>query len=98
METTDNPSGTLRQRGRRSAASRLALVSDIRLRRPPPKGLTDSEKAVWTELVEAVRPDWFHGGSVFLLELYCRLICQERRLAECIAQEEVGSTRWMESV
>src|SRR5262249_27186331 len=58
-------------------------------------GLTEAEKAVWRELVEAVRPDWFHGGSQCLLELYARLLVQARQLAECIAQQEVGSPRWM---
>jgi hypothetical protein len=31
-----------------------------------------------------------------LLELYCRSIAQARQLAECIAQQEVGTPRWME--
>jgi hypothetical protein len=58
VETTRNPSATLRQRGRKSAASRLALIPDLKLRRPQPRhGLTEAERAVWAELTEAVRPD-----------------------------------------
>jgi hypothetical protein len=95
MPTTDNPSASLRQRGRKSAASRLASVTDV-LRRPqPPESLTVAEKVVWMELVEAVRGDWFAGGSVFLLELYCRLIAETRQIAHCIQREEVCGPRWI---
>jgi hypothetical protein len=97
MQTNDNPSGTLRQRGRKSA-SRLASIPDLMRRPPPPENMTVTEKIVWTELVEALRADWFSGGSTLLLELYCRQIATTRQLADCIQREEACSDRWIELV
>jgi hypothetical protein len=48
------------------------------------------------ELVEAVRGDWFAGGSTFLLELYVRLIGETRQIATCINETEVY--RWLQLV
>jgi hypothetical protein len=92
----NSPPPPPRQRGRRSAAS-LSIVPDVKLRRPePPAALSPDEKGLWREVVEAVRPDWFTGGSDLILECYVRLISQARDLAAGLAKEEVGSERYVE--
>ncbi len=66
----------MRQPGRRSAAS--FVVVDVSQQRPaPPERLSDEEKALWTDITEQYRPDWF-AGSQHLLEIYCHSLAMER--------------------
>jgi phage terminase small subunit len=74
----------MRQRGRKSGASHVALVVDIAQQRPqPPKALSREGKQVWREIVDRLRPDWFQG-SEFLLEILCRAVVLERWLCQQI--------------
>jgi hypothetical protein len=84
-----------RQRGRKSAAARaLRLVPDVRLERPrPPERLNADEAAIWKGIVERYRPGFFFSCEE-ILEQYCRLISDERRLAAALAEEERGSKQW----
>jgi hypothetical protein len=90
-ETHGELVGSSRQRGRKSASSRLALVPDVKLQRPePPPKLLAEEASIWRSIVERMRPGWFYS-SEFVLESYCRLVADERRLAGYLAEAEGGS-------
>jgi hypothetical protein len=82
-----DPTPTMRKRGRKSAASFGAVpVVDVRMQLPePPSRLSAPEKRVWRETVETVRPGWFRG-SESILEMYCRSVVLERRLAGWLKQ------------
>jgi hypothetical protein len=78
---------TLRQPGRKSA---FTVVSDSRLQPlPPPAELSPDEKAIWIETVERMRPGWF-AGSEAMLEMFCRAVCFERRLAGWLKRRGVA--------
>jgi hypothetical protein len=73
----------MRQPGRRSSAS-FVVVPDIRQRRPaPPERLSDEQKAIWIDITERLRPDWFQGTE-HLLEIYCRALSLERFISQQI--------------
>jgi hypothetical protein len=75
----------VRQRGPKSSAS-LSVLPAIEQQRPQaPRSLTREERAVWRDLVDRVRPDWFLGAE-HLLEIYVRSICMERFLAAQIKE------------
>jgi hypothetical protein len=85
----DDPPSTLRQPGRKSAASLSVITPDIAQQRPePPSMLTAAAKRVWRETVERMRPGWFRG-SENVLEMFCTSVVLERRLARWI--EELDS-------
>jgi hypothetical protein len=72
----------LRQPGRRSAASYVAV--DVSQQRPdPPERLSAEEKVLWRDLTERLRPDWF-VGTEHLLEIYCHSLAMERFIAQQI--------------
>jgi hypothetical protein len=88
-----NEEVSLRQRGRKRVAP-LSIVPDVKQRRPePPERLTPVEKEIWVEIARSVRPDWFRGGSQFLLELYVGMLARERQLRGGLQEAEVGSVR-----
>lgn len=73
-ETDDDPItswadriGTLRKRGRVSAAALEAIPAedvDVRRGRPPaPERLSEAERALWERLVVSRRPGWFDAGA-----------------------------------
>ena len=67
---------TLRKRGRRSATA-ITVVPDARMRRPdPPDRLTAAEKAIWREITEKVRGNWFYSSEQ-LLEVYVSTLAQQ---------------------
>jgi hypothetical protein len=91
-----SPNPTLRQRGRRSAASLAAVPIDARARRPErPERLTAAEKAIWREITEKVRGGWFYS-SEHLLEAYVCTLGQWQQLQGCLQQVEPGSERYIE--
>jgi hypothetical protein len=82
----NDPPATLRQPGRKSAASLSVIAPDIAQQRPePPSRLTAAEKRVWRETVERMRPGWFRG-SENVLEMFCTSVVLERRLAGWIKE------------
>jgi hypothetical protein len=82
-----DPIPTMRKRGRKSAASfSVAPVVDVRMQLlEPPSRLSAAEKRVWRETAETVKPGWFRG-SESVLEMYCRSVVLERRLAGWLKQ------------
>jgi hypothetical protein len=91
----DDLSPTLRKRGRRSATA-ITVVRDARMRRPdPPDRLTAAEKAIWREITEKVRGNWFYSSEQ-LLEVYVSTLAQQRQLQDFLQQVEPGSERYIE--
>jgi hypothetical protein len=73
-------------------------VPDSRLQPlPPPAGLSAAEKAVWIETVARMRPGWF-AGSETMLEMFCRAVCLERRLARWLKRHDTKDPRYRELV
>jgi len=81
--------GTLRKRGRVSAAALTVVPGDageqvdVRLGRPPaPERLSDAERVLWEKLTLSRRPGWFSGAEE-MLETYVAtaLHCQRLELA-----------------
>ena len=73
-ETGDDPItswkervGSLRKRGRTSAASLTVVLTgeiDVRLGRPPaPERLSEDERELWEKLTFSRRPRWFEGSE-----------------------------------
>lgn len=97
-EPDDHHIATPRQRGRRSAAaaSVLRMLPDVKLARPePPARLSEAEKSIWIEQTQKLRPGWFYGAEP-LLEVYVKLLAEERELAVLIGQTERGSRRYVD--
>jgi hypothetical protein len=91
-----NEEVSLRQRGRKRVAP-LSIVPDVKMRRPePPERLTPVEKEIWGEIARSVRPDWFRGGSQFLLELYVGMLARERQLRGGLQEADPGGARYAE--
>jgi hypothetical protein len=86
---------SLRQPGRKSAFS---IVHDARLQPlEPPAELTAAERAIWIETVERMRPGWF-AGSETMLEMFCRAVCMERRLAGWIKRRGSKDPRFRDLI
>lgn len=70
----------MKQRGRKSAASKLAVIDGGRgSRAAPPADLCDYQAAKWAEIVGAMPADWFKPEMTDLLRAYCRVskICYQ---------------------
>lgn len=64
----------MKQRGRKSAASKLAVIDGTRGSRPSPPGdLSDFEAAKWAEIIGAMPADWFKPEMTDLMRAYCRV-------------------------
>lgn len=64
----------MKQRGRKSAASKLAVIDGHRgSRAAPPADLCDYQAAKWAEIVGAMPADWFKPEMTDLLRAYCRV-------------------------
>lgn len=64
----------MKQRGRKSAASKLAVIDGGRgSRAAPPGDLCDYQAAKWAEIVGAMPADWFQPEMTDLLRAYCRV-------------------------
>ena len=87
--------GTLRKRGRVSAAS-LAVVPasddlDVRRGRPSaPARLSEQERELWERLIFSRRPGWFIGAEE-LLESYTTMITQVQRLEAALRKAKPGT-------
>lgn len=75
-----------------SAEDRSAAAFRAGGERPkPPAGMTKPAKAIWFEIV-ADRPiDFFRPGSLYILEDYCQLRVENRRLLRLLARTRVGT-------
>jgi hypothetical protein len=94
--TPQQPVRTLRQRGRKSAASLCVVAAhDGELEPPaPPATLSPAEAAIWRDVTSKVRPTWFLSSEL-ILETYCRVMVQHRQLADALRQEPVASERYL---
>ena len=101
-ETGDDPIaswqervGTLRKRGRVSAAALTVVPADeidVRLGRPPaPERLSDEERALWEKLTFSRRPGWFSGAEA-ILESYVTTVSQVQRLEAALRKAKPGTS------
>jgi hypothetical protein len=60
----------------RSAAAFRAGVT----RRPPPRRLSAAAKVIWREIINDRPIDFFRAGNIELLEQYCELTVQQRKV------------------
>jgi hypothetical protein len=68
------------------------------LQQPEPPGrLTREQKAIWSDIVEKVRPGWFYSSEI-LLELYVTTVSHERQLESFLRGAEPGSSRHLELI
>lgn len=74
------------KRGRPSTAalSVVAMPTERIERQLPPAELTEEQRGVWFEVVEAEPADWFSPSTRPLLAQYCRHVVQARRIGELI--------------
>ena len=88
--------GTLRKRGRVSAAS-LAVVPasddlDVRRGRPSaPARLSEQEQELWERLIFSRRPGWFIGAEE-LLETYITLTFQVQQIEIALRKAKPGTS------
>lgn len=61
-------------RGRKSAASLTVVPAGIPARMEPPQGLTESQVAMWREIVAGKPADWFAADNAPLLAEYVRAV------------------------
>jgi hypothetical protein len=64
----------MKQRGKKSAESKLSVVSVTGSSRvSPPDDLTTEERAMWSDITATKAPEFFDSGSALLLAELCRL-------------------------
>lgn len=88
------------QRGRKSAAELTVIGSSgiSAVHRPePPSELTDEQSSEWREIVNRLPADWFPRETHGMLAQYCRHVVASRRVAQLIADAEVGESLDIES-
>lgn len=78
----------MQQRGRRSAESLSVVRVAPQERVAPPDRLTDEQSAIWREIVSSKPADWFGADNLALLEQYCVVQSESRRVAAKL--REVG--------
>jgi hypothetical protein len=54
------------------------------MRPPPPKSLSDWERALWLKVTNSLPHDWFRPENVDLLESYCHGMTGEKYLDEML--------------
>lgn len=88
----------MRQRGRPSAASLMAVMPGDRPQ--PPDELQPDEAEEWRKIVERLPQDWFPAETHPVLIQLCRHICIARRVAGRLADVEAATERpkgWFET-
>ena len=85
----------MKQRGRKSAAARIAVIDGSRGSRPAPPGeLSETEAATWARVVGAMPPDWFGKEHFDLLTAFCKtsefIGHLDRQLLEATSQDLFG--------
>ena len=84
----------MKQRGRKSTAKLAVLESPIEQRPAPPDSLSESQKAMWVEVVKSKPHDWFDAGSIPLLVEYCRV----RESLDILAKEaNAADPEWLKT-
>ena len=84
----------MKQRGRKSTAKLAVLESPIEPRPAPPDSLSETQKAMWVEVVKSKPHDWFDAGSIPLLVEYCRI----RESLDILAEEaNAADPEWLKT-
>ena len=78
----------MRQRGRPSSASMVAVMPGDRPKAPDE--LQPDEAAEWAKIVDRMPPDWFTVETHPVLIQLCRQICNARRIADELNRVKTG--------
>lgn len=77
----------MKQRGRKAAATVVAIKGG-RIERPkPPNDLNRKEKRIFREIVESQPGGYFQPADIPLLAAYCRMVCRVDNLAAMIVDD-----------
>jgi phage terminase small subunit len=75
----------MKQRGRKSEASREVASLTLESDRPePPAELTDEQAEEWQAVVDRLPADWFQAEHYPVLADYCRHVCRARFVARVL--------------
>jgi len=78
-------------RGRKSAADLSVVPMGERARRPaPPDDLTDDQREVWLDVVQAMPSDWFGRETHATLAQLCRHVDRARKFAAVLDHADVA--------
>jgi hypothetical protein len=75
----------MRQRGRRSSADLVSIVSR-RMPSAPPSDLSPDQASIWRDAVGTLPDDWIKPPAYPLLAEYCRHVQRARMLEQQITQ------------
>jgi hypothetical protein len=81
----------------RVAAADFPPIGEIDRPGPPPD-LSEAAAVVWRAAVNSMRPTWFSAENFALLETYCVLTVEKRRLEVAFGRLDVGDARYAELV
>jgi phage terminase small subunit len=77
------------QRGRKSAASNVVALVDVKQRKPdPPKYLTKEQAEVWKITVDAMKGGAFPPATHPLLEAYCVAVGSSRFIEKALRETD----------
>lgn len=86
----------MQQRGRKSAASKIALIDGSRGSRPSPPGdISDYEAAKWAEVIGSMPADWFKPEMTDLMRAYCRcskIVYEIDKMDDSLQADLLGDT------
>jgi len=71
----------MQQRGRRSIESLSVVQVAPGARVSAPDRLTDDQRSIWGSIVDSKPADWFGSDNLALLEQYCCVQTEARRIA-----------------
>ena len=71
----------MQQRGRKSVEAMSVVRVSPHDRVAPPERFTPDEAAVWREIVASKPADWFGADNLPLLEHYCSMTVESRRVS-----------------
>jgi len=79
----------------RRAAADLAVVRVEKIDRPPPpEGLSEAASGIWRMVVGNMRGKWFSPENFALLETYCTLTAEKKRLEAAFSLLDVTDPRY----
>ena len=73
----------------RRAAADLAVVPIDKIDRPPPpEDIPEAAAAIWRAVISNMRPTWFSPENFALLQTYCVLTVEKKRLEAAFSRLE----------
>jgi hypothetical protein len=84
-----------RKTGRRSAAELSVIPTTLPKRPPPPPEFDAQEAAVWKEVVDSMRADWF-ATSLPILRSYCSTVVLTDRSARAMRETDIADEKFAE--